>query len=210
MVRHPGVVHQREAEKLSWRGACALVVVFLATSANLELESPRPQEEHTPVVTGAYIAPSLHQEWPPIWNVVVPTPTPAPDVSREAAVRQLLKGKPLEKHAELLVRTSDEYGIDWHLLPALSVLESSGGSQACGGNAWGWGSCTLRPIASFEEGARVVAETLSGPPYRGLGADRQFCMWVSGHSCTGDHTLEYQAKGIALWARLDSYRDAAR
>lgn len=51
------------------------------------------------------------------------------------------RGMPLAGYGAEFVEAADRYSIDWRILPAISVAESSGGKQMCGSNPFGWGSC---------------------------------------------------------------------
>jgi hypothetical protein len=62
---------------------------------------------------------------------------------RIVAVEDILQGRPLAPHAASMVAAADQHGIDWRLLPVISVLESQGGLTACGGNAWGYARCQV-------------------------------------------------------------------
>jgi hypothetical protein len=60
-----------------------------------------------------------------------------------ASVRYFLKqyGAPLADNAEDFVRAADMYGIDYRLLPAISMIESTGGKHLFRQyNPFGWGS----------------------------------------------------------------------
>ncbi len=48
---------------------------------------------------------------------------------------------PLHGYGSEFVEVAERYGLDWRLLPAIAVRESSGGKQACGNNPFGWASC---------------------------------------------------------------------
>lgn len=59
-----------------------------------------------------------------------------------AAVKSFFKkyGAPLQKNAEDFVRAADMYGIDYRLVPAISMIESSGGKVLFRPyNPFGWG-----------------------------------------------------------------------
>ncbi len=70
----------------------------------------------------------------------------------------------LYKHAEFIVKTSDKYGFDYRLLPAIAMQESTlckaipDGSHNC----WGWGiyGDTVTKFDSFDEGIEIVAKGL--------------------------------------------------
>ncbi len=72
---------------------------------------------------------------------------------------------PLSGHGAGMVAASDKYGIDWRLLPALAMLETTGGKNLCGDgtnlNAFGYGSCQIH-FSTFEESFEAVAKTVSG------------------------------------------------
>jgi hypothetical protein len=71
------------------------------------------------------------------------------------------RGMPLEGYGEEFVKIADKYGLDWRLLPAISVRESSGGKHLLNNNPFGWGSCKI-PFANFDEAIEVVGMNLSG------------------------------------------------
>lgn len=83
--------------------------------------------------------------------------------------RPIIIGKYLEKYqspmapyADLIVETSDKYGLDWRLLVAIAQQESNLGKKAPSNsyNAWGWGvhsRGTLR-FSSWEQGIETVAK----------------------------------------------------
>ena len=65
-----------------------------------------------------------------------------------------------------------EYGIDWTLLAAISVAESSGGKQMCNFNPFGWGSCRsgVGDFSSISEAIDYVSMNLGGHNPRTAGA----------------------------------------
>jgi len=143
-----------------------------------------------------------------------PAPTPTPDEptaiaaastpeppDRIAGVVRVLAGTPLESYAAAMVAAADAAGIDWRLLPAIAVLESSGGRNACGGNAWGYASCRVT-FGSFDEGIRIVAATLAAPPYAGFDVQSRLCVWVAGTLCSSAHAVEYRDQALGLFARM--------
>lgn len=69
---------------------------------------------------------------------------------------------PLAGYGDDFVHAADKYGIDWKLLPAIGIRESSGGKYMCGKNAFGWGSCTLNNFETLEEAINHVAWNLGG------------------------------------------------
>ena len=72
---------------------------------------------------------------------------------------------PLSGHGAGMVAAADKYDIDWRLLPALAMLETTGGKNLCGDgtnlNAFGYGSCKIH-FDTFEASFEAVAKTVSG------------------------------------------------
>lgn len=71
------------------------------------------------------------------------------------------RGMPLAGRGLLMVRAAEENDLDWRLLPAIAVRESSGGKQMCGSNPFGWASCKVR-FKSVDEAVNTVASHLGG------------------------------------------------
>lgn len=73
---------------------------------------------------------------------------------------------PLADHAELLIKLSDKYNLDWKLIPSIAAVESNFGHKIPGGrdpdytshNAWGWGvyGTKVTRFSSWEEGIDTV------------------------------------------------------
>ena len=73
------------------------------------------------------------------------------------------RGMPLHGTGMTFVLVAEKYGLDWRLLPAIGVRESSGGLHACGYNAFGWGSCKLgHNYNSYEEAIESIGKNLGG------------------------------------------------
>jgi hypothetical protein len=68
---------------------------------------------------------------------------------------------PLEGQGMKMAQAAADNDIDWRLLPAIAVRESSGGKNACKNNPFGWGSCKIS-FKSVEEGIDTVAANLGG------------------------------------------------
>jgi hypothetical protein len=125
---------------------------------------------------------------------------------RPEAVRTLFAdypGAPLAAYAEEMVQAADGTGIDWRLLPIISVLESGAGANGCGYNAWGWNSCRGEGFESYSYAIQFLATKLSEPPYLGLDFATTFCMWVAGNTCGTDHALNYRDKALWLANKLE-------
>lgn len=89
---------------------------------------------------------------------------------RTYMVANFLKNTPLEPHADHIVQTSDKYGLDYRLIPAIAMKESSGGVATREGshNAWGWENGRTN-FTSWEAAINTVAKTLREKYYdRGL------------------------------------------
>ena len=74
------------------------------------------------------------------------------------------RNSPLYEHSEYIVKISDKYGMDYKLIPAISIQESG----ACinipenSYNCWGWGiyGNTVTRFSSYEEAIETVAKGL--------------------------------------------------
>ncbi|MFA5778270.1 MAG: hypothetical protein WC870_02155 [Candidatus Paceibacterota bacterium] len=71
---------------------------------------------------------------------------------------------PLEGMGKKMVEEAIKNELDWRLLPAIAVRESTGGKFECKrvpNNAFGWGSCKIG-FKSNEQAIEVVAKNLGG------------------------------------------------
>ncbi|OGI93843.1 hypothetical protein A3A03_01720 [Candidatus Nomurabacteria bacterium RIFCSPLOWO2_01_FULL_40_18] len=71
---------------------------------------------------------------------------------------------PLQGTGMTFVLEAEKNELDWRLLPAISVRESTGGKFACktkGYNSFGWGSCKIG-FKSNEEAIATIAKNLGG------------------------------------------------
>ncbi len=74
------------------------------------------------------------------------------------------RNMPLEGMGMKMVLEAEKNDLDWRLLPAIAIRESSGGKNDCGKtkyNSFGWGSCKIR-FNSNEEAIETVAKNLGG------------------------------------------------
>lgn len=74
------------------------------------------------------------------------------------------RNMPLEGTGEKMVIEAEKNGLDWRLVAAISVRESTGGKHACKGathNPFGWGSCKI-DFQSNEHAIETVARNLGG------------------------------------------------
>jgi hypothetical protein len=71
---------------------------------------------------------------------------------------------PLAGTGMKMVQEADLNGLDWRLLPAIAVRESTGGKNPCSkakNNFFGWGSCKVG-FDSTDEAIEVLAKNLAG------------------------------------------------
>lgn len=85
---------------------------------------------------------------------------------RALAIDNYFKRKemPLEGMGMKMILEAEKNEIDWRLLPAISVRESTGGKQACirvPNNSFGWGSCKIG-FKSNDIAIETVARNLGG------------------------------------------------
>lgn len=74
------------------------------------------------------------------------------------------KGMPLAGTGKKMVLEAEKNGLDWRLVAAISVRESTGGKQACirvPNNAFGWGSCKIG-FKTMDAAIETVARNLGG------------------------------------------------
>ncbi len=81
--------------------------------------------------------------------------------SRPYIVSNFLKQTVLEPYSNYMVETSDKYDIDWRLIPAIAMKESTGGDAAPkeSFNAWGFENGKTQ-FTSWESAIDSVAKTL--------------------------------------------------
>lgn len=71
---------------------------------------------------------------------------------------------PLEGHGMKFVLEAEKNDIDYRLLPAIAMRESTGGIHACKkvtNSVFGWGSCKIN-FKSIDESIEIVAKNLGG------------------------------------------------
>ena len=73
-------------------------------------------------------------------------------------------GCPAPYHVKEYLGAADAYAIDYRLLPAISVLESTCGIYQRQNNRWGWASAR-KGFASFRAGLEYIAHELADGPY---------------------------------------------
>ena len=73
-------------------------------------------------------------------------------------------GCPAPYHVKEYLGAADAYAIDYRLLPAISVLESTCGVYQRENNRWGWASARMG-FASFRAGLEYIAHQLAEGRY---------------------------------------------
>jgi len=71
---------------------------------------------------------------------------------------------PLAGNGMKMVVEAEKNGLDWRLIPAIAVRESTGGKYACKSvsySAFGWGSCKIS-FKSYDHAIEVMATNLGG------------------------------------------------
>ena len=71
------------------------------------------------------------------------------------------RSMPLAGYGAEMVAAAEDHDLDWRLLPAIAVRESSGGKHSCDHNPFGWASCK-RHFESISEAIAIVAQHLGG------------------------------------------------
>ena len=68
---------------------------------------------------------------------------------------------PLAGYGIEFVRAANKYNVDWRLIAAIGVRESSGGKHMMNNNPFGWGSAKIK-FDDFSEAIDVVTSNLGG------------------------------------------------
>ncbi len=71
------------------------------------------------------------------------------------------RSMPLSGYGIEFVHAANKYGLDWRLIAAIGVRESSGGKHLMNNNPFGWGSAKIK-FADFSEAIDVVSSNLGG------------------------------------------------
>jgi len=84
------------------------------------------------------------------------------DDPRLARLRSYFREKncPIEDLSADFIAAADAHNLDWRLLPAISIIESSGGKRYIRNNIFGWDSCK-RGFPTIRDGIHHVAARLA-------------------------------------------------
>ena len=86
-------------------------------------------------------------------------------------------GCPAPLHINEYLRAADSHALDYRLLPAISLVESTCGAFERLNNRWGWDSAR-KGFASFRAGLEYIARQLAqGPYYRGKTLEEKVHMY---------------------------------
>lgn len=117
------------------------------------------------------------------------------------------RSMPLYGTGMSFVLVAEKYGLDWRLLPAIAVRESSGGKAACGHNPFGWGSCKLHNFSSYEQAIEALGKNLGG-------ANANTARYYAGKSTkeklyyyNGTVVPEYPDEVIAIMKKIETDSD---
>ena len=97
--------------------------------------------------------------------VAHPDPIPAEAISRKDPRWILVKqffldnGAPAHIYVDDFLIAADRNGLDWRLLPSLSIVESGGGREARNNNMFGWDNCRVH-FRTVRDGIYRVASML--------------------------------------------------
>ena len=71
------------------------------------------------------------------------------------------RNMPLEGYGMKMVLEAEKNNLDWRLIPAIAIRESTGGKFACYNNPFGWGSCKIK-FATWDDAIEAIARNLGG------------------------------------------------
>ena len=92
-------------------------------------------------------------------------PIPAEAISRKDPRWILIKqffldnGAPAHIYVDDFLIAADQNGLDWRLLPSISIVESGGGREARNNNMFGWDNCRVH-FRTLKDGIYRVASLL--------------------------------------------------
>lgn len=118
------------------------------------------QQTYLSDVDTSHMIDNIQVEQPTIEIVDIPEEPPV-DMNKVNKLQIYLsnRGAPLAQYATEMVKAADHYGIDYRLVAAISIIESSGGKYCFKPhNAWGWGKMSFE---SFTQGIWTVSEGLA-------------------------------------------------
>ena len=99
-------------------------------------------------------------------SAILPAPVPPDPKARLVRLERFFVhyNCPAPRHVTEYVKAADRYGLDYRLLPALSIRETQCGRQETGNNRWGYHP-GRQTFPSIEAGIDYVARQLAENPY---------------------------------------------
>lgn len=107
----------------------------------------------------------------------------------------LNNGAPAHLYTADFLIAADRNGLDWRLLPSISIIESGGGREAHNNNMFGWDNCRVR-FRTAKEGIYRVASWLRHSSIYKQKTSVDEILW------TYNPRKEYTVKVRALMAQL--------
>ena len=93
------------------------------------------------------------------------------------------RNAPLEEMSEYMVIMANKFEIDYRLVPAISIIESSGGLRLYRRyNAWGWGGASGFTFENWEHSIYVVSRGMAGYYSMGLDTPRKMAPRYNPHT----------------------------
>lgn len=129
------------------------------------------------------------------------------DEKKAAAIDEYFKDRsmPLYGTGMTFVKTANKYSLDWTLLPAIAVRESSGGKAKCGFNPFGWGSCKLSNFSSYEDAIETVGRNLGGENPRTAKYYKDATSKQKLYHYNGTVVPTYPDEVIAIMKKIEGY-----
>ena len=140
--------------------ALGVVVITIAITMIIPGKTSAPEMSSTSISI-----PKAEVIKPKVSKTPVPE-IPKMDLSAEDRAAKIdsyfsARGMPLAGYGKTFIEAADKYAIDWALLPAISIAESTGGKKMCKNNPFGWASCRSG-FESIEEAIDYVSMNLGG------------------------------------------------
>lgn len=107
----------------------------------------------------------------------------------------LTNGAPAHLYTDDFLIAADRNGLDWRLLPSISIVESGGGREARNNNIFGWDNCRVH-FRSAKEGIYRVASWLKNSSMYRKKTSVDQILW------TYNPGMEYTKRVRALMAQL--------
>lgn len=134
-----------------------VLIPFLTTGSPLAMLQDFKIPAHNEAGKGIFVA------FAP--NAVSPSDEEAEALRTEHAAKidayYKKRGMPLEGYGAKMVEEAEKNDLDWRLLPAIAIRETTGGKFACHKNPFGWGSCKIK-FDNFNDAIETVARHLGG------------------------------------------------